>query len=87
LGNYIVLRIQNDSRIAKTDLGGINFICGFHQVLNMPKERKQKNAANAKEISLEEILKQLPPPPPEHAHELNMEKRVKQLLKEQKKKQ
>ena len=50
----------------------------------MPKDRKQTNAANAKELSLEEILKQLPPPPPEHVHELKMEKRVKQLLKEQK---
>ena len=53
----------------------------------MPKERKQINAANAKELSLEEYLKQLPPPPPEHAHELKMEKRVKQLIKEQQKKQ
>jgi len=53
----------------------------------MPKERKQKNATNAKELSLEEYLKQLPPPPKEHTHELKMEKRVKQLIKEQKKKQ
>jgi hypothetical protein len=52
----------------------------------MPKERKQNNAANAKELSLEELLKQLPLSPPEHTHELKMEKRVKQLLKEQKKK-
>ena len=53
----------------------------------MPKERKQNIAANAKELSLEEYLKQLPPPPPEHTHELKMEEHVKQLLKEQKKKQ
>jgi len=53
----------------------------------MLKERKQNNEANAKELSLEEILKQLPLAPPEHAYELKMEKRVKQLLKEQKKKQ
>jgi hypothetical protein len=53
----------------------------------MPKERKQNIASNAKELSLEEILKQLPPPPPEHIHELKMEKRVKRLLEEQKKKQ
>jgi hypothetical protein len=53
----------------------------------MPKERKQNNEAKAKELSLEELLKQLPPPPPEHAYELKIEKRVKQLLKEQKKKQ
>jgi hypothetical protein len=50
----------------------------------MPKERKQINAKSAKELSLEEYLKQLPPPPPEHAHELKMEKRVKQLLEQQK---
>jgi hypothetical protein len=52
----------------------------------MPKERKQNNAANAKELSLEELLKQLPLSPPEHTHELKMEKHVKQLLNEQKKK-
>jgi len=52
----------------------------------MPKKRKQKKATNAKELSLEEYLKQLPPPPEEHAHELKMEKRVKQLIKEQNKK-
>ncbi|MCJ7720798.1 hypothetical protein MUO98_00105 [Candidatus Bathyarchaeota archaeon] len=56
-------------------------------VLYMPKERKQKNLTNAKELSLEEYLKQLPPPPPEHAYELKMEKRLKQLIKEQKKSQ
>jgi hypothetical protein len=53
----------------------------------MPKERKQKNATNQKELSLKEYLKQLPPPPPEHAYELKMEKYVKQLIKEQKKNQ
>ena len=57
------------------------------KVLTMPKERKQNNVANAKELSLEEILKHLPPPLPEHAYELKTEKRVKELLKEQKKKQ
>ena len=59
----------------------------FINVLIMPRERQQSNAANTKELSLEETLKQLPPPPSEHAHELEMEKRVKQLLNEQKKKQ
>jgi DNA-binding transcriptional MerR regulator len=53
----------------------------------MPKERNQNNTAKAKGLSLEEILKQLPLPPPEHVHELKMEKHVKQLLEEQKKKQ
>ena len=65
----------------------INFICDYINVYSMPKERKQNNVANEKEPSLEELLEQLPPPPPEHVHELKMEKRVKQLLKEQKKKQ
>jgi len=53
----------------------------------MPKKRKQKNLTNTKELSLEEYLKQLPPPPIEHAYELKMEKRLKQLIKEQKKSQ
>ena len=56
-------------------------------VLYMPNERKQKNLTNAKELSLEEYLKQLPPPPPERAYELKMEKLLKQLITEQKKSQ
>lgn len=42
---------------------------------------------NPKELPLEDYLKQLPPPPKEHAHELNMEECVKQLLKAQEKKE
>ena len=53
----------------------------------MPEERKQKKVTGAKELPLKEYLKQLPPPPPEHAYELKMEKHVKQLIKEQKKNQ
>jgi hypothetical protein len=71
----------------KPDSGSINFICCFVKVISMRKERKQNNAVNMKELPLEKLLEQLPPPPPEHAHELKMEKRVQQLLKEQKKKQ
>jgi hypothetical protein len=56
-------------------------------VLYMSKKRKPKNLTSTKELSLEEYLKQLPPPPPEHAYELKMEKRLKQLIKEQKKSQ
>lgn len=52
---------------------------------NMPKERKRKKAMSSKEISVEEYLKQLPPPPEEHAHELKMEKRLKRLIEEQEK--
>jgi hypothetical protein len=52
----------------------------------MPTERKQKKANSDKESSVEEYLKQLPPPPEEHVHELKMEKRLKRLIKEQEKK-
>ncbi|UCC58438.1 MAG: hypothetical protein JSW14_00480 [Candidatus Bathyarchaeum sp.] len=51
----------------------------------MPKERKQKKATSSKEISVEEYLRQLPPPPEEHTHELNMEKRLKRLIEKQEK--
>ncbi len=53
----------------------------------MPKERKQNSTLNKKELSLEEYLKKIPLPPPEHSHELKMEKRVKQLIEENKKRQ
>jgi len=53
---------------------------------NMPKERKRKKATGSKELSVEEYVKQLPPPPEEHAHELKMEKRLKRLIEEQEKK-
>lgn len=52
----------------------------------MQKERKRSNALNTKELPLEKLLELLPPPPPEHVHELKMEKSVKRLLKKQKKK-
>jgi hypothetical protein len=51
----------------------------------MSKERKRKSTADSEESSVEEYLKQLPPPE-EHAHELKMEKRLKRLIEEQKKK-
>ena len=53
----------------------------------MPKEKMQNSTAKTKELSLEEYLKNIPPPPPEHVHELKMEKRVKQLIEENKKRQ
>ncbi|MCW4034474.1 MAG: hypothetical protein NWF03_03840 [Candidatus Bathyarchaeota archaeon] len=46
----------------------------------MPTHRKQQKGVARNELSLEEYLKQLPPPPPEHVHELEMEKRVKKLV-------
>jgi hypothetical protein len=49
-------------------------------------EKKQKKPKNAKTTNIEAYLKQLPPPPEEHAHELKMEKRLKRMLKEQEKK-
>ena len=71
----------------KSDSGSINFICSFDKVIRMQKERKQNYSVNVKELPLEKLLKKLPPPPLEHTHELMMEKRVKQLLKEQEKQQ
>jgi hypothetical protein len=71
----------------KLDSRRINLICSFDKVISMQKERKQVNSVNIKELPLEKLLKKLPPPPPEHTHEIMMEKRVKQLLKEQEKKQ
>ena len=52
----------------------------------MSKERKRKKATSTKELSVEEYLKQLPPPPEEHTHELKMEKQVKRMIEEQEKK-
>jgi hypothetical protein len=52
----------------------------------MPKERKQKNTKDVKESSVVGYLQSLPPPPPEHAAELKMEKRLKRIIKEQEKK-
>jgi hypothetical protein len=53
---------------------------------NIPKERKRKSAIGGEESSVEEYLKQLPSPLGEHAHELKMEKRLKCIIEEQKKK-
>jgi len=46
----------------------------------MSNHRKQKKGKPQNKLSLEEYLKQLPPPPPEHAYELALEKRVKKLV-------
>ena len=67
-------------------LRAANLFASFIIVSNMPKERKLKKATRTKELSVEEYLKQLPPPPEEHTHELKMEKRLKRLIEEQKKK-
>lgn len=47
----------------------------------MAKEAKRKK--KKLDTDLEEILKLLPPPPEEHAHELKMEKRLKRMLEKQ----
>ena len=46
-------------------------------------ERRRKRKPNT---DLEDILKQLPPPPLEHAYELKMEKRLKRLLEKKEEK-
>ena len=49
----------------------------------MVTSKKKRKKPDAKTMDVEEYLRKLPPPPPEHAHELEMEKRLKRLLKEQ----
>ena len=49
-------------------------------------EERQKKPKKAEKTDIIEYLKQLPPPPKEHTHELKMEKRLKRMLKEQEKK-
>ena len=46
-------------------------------------EKKQKKLKKAEAADTEKYLKQLPPPPKEHAYELKMEKRLKHMLEEQ----
>ena len=46
----------------------------------MSNHRKQKKGKTQNKLSLDEYLQQLPPPPPEHAYELELEKRVKKLV-------
>jgi hypothetical protein len=52
----------------------------------MPRKRKQNNSADKTELSLEEYMEQLPPPPPEHVQELVMEKIIKQIVEAKQKK-
>ena len=49
-------------------------------------KKRQKKSKKGETTDIEEYLKQLPPPPEEHTHELKMEKRLKRILKEQEKK-
>lgn len=49
----------------------------------MAETKKRQENSNAETVDIEEYLKQLPPTPEEHTHELKMEKRLKQMLEEQ----
>ncbi len=54
---------------------------------NMDKTQKsQKKPKKVEAPDVEEYMKQLPAPPEEHAYELKMEKHLKRMLEEQKKK-
>lgn len=44
---------------------------------------RKKKPKKVEKKDVEEYLKQLPSPPPEHVHELKMEKQLKQMIKEQ----
>ncbi len=47
---------------------------------------KLKKPKKVEVTDLSEYLKQIPPPPQEHAYELKMEKRLKRMLEEQEEK-
>lgn len=49
-------------------------------------DKKRKKPKKAEITDIEEYLKQLPPTPEEHTHELKMEKRLKRMLEEEEKK-
>jgi molybdopterin/thiamine biosynthesis adenylyltransferase len=53
---------------------------------SMAETKKRRESSNAGATDIEEYLKQLPPPPEEHTHELKMEKRFKRILEEHGKK-
>jgi len=48
----------------------------------MAETERRQESSNAGATDIEEYLKQLPPPPEEHTHELKMEKRLKRILEE-----
>ena len=48
-------------------------------------EKRQRKPKKVETPDIKEYLKQLPPPPEEHAYELKMEKRLKRVIKEQEK--
>jgi len=50
------------------------------------KGKKRRKTKKAETAHIEEYLKQLPPPPEEHAYELKMERRLKRLVKKEEKK-
>ena len=50
------------------------------------KGKKRIKPKKAETTAIEEYLKQLPPPPKEHAYELKMERRLKRLVEKGEKK-
>jgi hypothetical protein len=53
----------------------------------MTKERTQNGVSNVTELSLKEIIEQLPPSPPEHAQIIEEVEHVLQLIEKTKKRQ
>ncbi len=64
----------------------VSLSAAFITILCMPKKRKRNNPADKNELSLEDYMERLPPPPPEHVQELVMEKIVKQMVEANQKK-
>jgi len=50
------------------------------------KGKRRRKLKKAEKTAIKEYLKQLPPPPDEHAYELKMERLLKRLVEEEKKK-
>jgi len=49
------------------------------------KDKRRRKLKKAETMDVEEYMKQLPPPPEEHAYELKMEKYLKRLVEKKEK--